>query len=104
MVRQSMLCLTIRIKKNDEIDGKRLEKVLLEFLKKSKVSGATVWLGVDGFGKSGKSTVHLEGLTINQPMMIDIVEESSIIEPLLPQLKRMVNDHGIITIQRVDVI
>ncbi|MBA3284257.1 MAG: DUF190 domain-containing protein [Nitrosopumilus sp.] len=104
MVRQSMLCLTIRIKKNDEINGKRLEKVLLEFLKKAKVSGATVWLGVDGFGKSGKSTLHLEGLTINQPMMIDIVEESSKIEPLLPELKRMVNDHGLITIHYVDVI
>ena len=99
-----MLSLTIRIKKNDELNGKRLEKVLLEFLKKAKVSGATVWLGVDGFGKSGKSTVHLEGLTINQHMMIDIVEEVSIIEPLLPELKRMVNDHGLITIHNVDVI
>ncbi len=99
-----MLCLTIRIKKNDELNGKRLEKVLLEFLKKSKISGATVWLGVDGFGKSSKSTLHLEGLTINQPMMIDIVEERSKIEPLLPELKRMVNDHGLITIHHVDVI
>jgi hypothetical protein len=53
MVRKSMLCMTIRIKKNDEINGKRLEKALIEFLKKSKVSGATVWLGIDGFGKSG---------------------------------------------------
>src|SRR6185312_7829828 len=101
MVSQLMLCLTIRIKKNDEIQGKRLEKVLLEFLKMSKVSGATVWLGVDGFGKSGKSTVHLEGLTINQPMMIDIVEERSKIEPLLPQIKKMVDDHGLITIHEV---
>jgi PII-like signaling protein len=104
MVRQSMLCLTIRIKKNDEINGKRLEKALMEFLKKSKVSGATVWLGVDGFGKSGKSTLHLEGLTINQPMMIDVVEEKSIIEPLLPLLKKMVDDHGIITLHEVDAI
>ena len=99
-----MLCLTIRIKRNDEINGKRLEKALMEFLKKSKVSGATVWLGVDGFGKSGKSTLHLEGLTINQPMMIDVVEKKSIIEPLLPQLKRMVDDHGIITLHEVDAI
>ena len=98
-----MLCLTIRIKKNDEINGKRLEKALLEFLK-AKVSGLTVWIGVDGFGKSGKSTLHLEGLTINQPIMIDIVEESSKIEPLLPQLKRMVKDHGLITMNYVDVI
>lgn len=78
--------------------------MLLEFLKKAKVSGATVWLGVDGFGKSGKSTLHLEGLTINQPMTIEIVEERSKIEPLLPELKRRVNDHGLITIHNVDVI
>lgn len=104
MVSQLMICLTIRIKKNDEIQGKRLEKTLLEFLKKSKVSGATVWLGVDGFGKSGKSTVHLEGLTINQPMMIDIVEERSKIEPLLPQIKKMIDDHGLMTIHEVHVI
>ncbi len=37
-------------------------------------------------------------------MMIDIVEKSSKIEPLLPELKRMVNDHGLIKIQYVDVI
>ena len=61
-------------------------------------------MGVDGFGKSGKSTLHLEGLTFNQPMMIDVVEEKSIIEPLLPQLKRMVDDHGIITLHEVDAI
>ncbi len=51
MVKQKMLCLTVRIKKNDEIGGKRLEKVIIEFLIKSKVSGAIVWLGVDGFGE-----------------------------------------------------
>ena len=56
MVRQLMLCLTIRIKKNDEINGNRLEKVLLEFLMRANISGATIWLGIDGFGKRGKST------------------------------------------------
>ena len=61
-----MLCVTIRIKKNDEINGKKLEKALMEFLKKSKVSGAKVLLGADGFGKRGKSRLHLEGAD-NQP-------------------------------------
>ena len=76
----------------------------MEFLKKSKVSGATVWQGVDGSGKSGKSTLHLDGLTINQPMMIDVVEEKSIINPMLPHPIRMVDDHGIITLHDVDAI
>ena len=52
-------------------------------LRKEHVCGATVWVGVDGFVKSGKSTVQLEVLTINHPMMIGIVEESLKIEPLL---------------------
>jgi uncharacterized protein len=77
---------------------------LIDSLAKSKISGAIVWLGIDGLRKSGKSTLLLEGLTINQPMMIDIVEERSKIEPLLPHIKRLVNDHGIITLHEVDVI
>jgi uncharacterized protein len=104
MVFKKMLCLTIRIKKNDEVDGKRLEKRIIEFLMHAKVLGATAWLGVDGFGKRGKSTVHLEGITINQPIIIETIDEIEKIEPLLIQLKRMINDNGIITIHEVDII
>jgi PII-like signaling protein len=70
----------------------------------NKVSGATVWLGVDGFGKGGRSTVHLEGITINQPLMIEIVDDRERIEPILIPLKRLVNDHGLVTIHEVDAI
>ena len=51
MVLKEMLCLMIRIKKNDEVHGKRTEKQIIEFLMKSKLLGAIVWLGIDGFGK-----------------------------------------------------
>ncbi len=99
-----MLCLTIRIKKNDEIDGKRLEKQMIDFLTRSKILGASEWLGVDGFGKRGKSAVHLEGITINQPLIIETIDDREKIEPLLIPLKRMIDDNGIITIHEVDVI
>ena len=104
MVFKKMLCLTIRIKKNDELHKKRLERLIIDFLVQNKVSGATVWLGVDGFGKGGRSTVHLEGITINQPMMIEIVDDIEKLEPLLIPIKRMVDDHGLMTIHEVDVI
>jgi len=96
--------LVIRIKKNDTVDGRPLEKVLLEFLMQSGISGATVWTGVDGFGRRGKSTVHLEGLTVNMPMMIEAVDEKSKLEPLLQQVKKMVGDSGLITLHEVDVV
>jgi PII-like signaling protein len=104
MVLKKMLCLTIRIKKNDEVNGKRLEKNIIDFLMSSKVMGATVWLGVDGFGKRGKSTIHLEGITINQPLIIETLDEKEKIEPLLIPIKRMIDDNGIITIHEVNAV
>ena len=104
MVFKKMLCLTIRIKKNDEIHGKRLEKRIIDFLIDAKLLGAIVWLGVDGFGKRGRSTVHLEGITINQPLAIETIDEKEKIEPLLIPLKRMIDDNGFITIHEVLVV
>jgi hypothetical protein len=99
-----MLCLTIRIKRNDTINGKRLHKVLIDFLIQNKISGSTVWSGVDGFGKRRRSTIQLEGITINMPLIIEIIDEKTKLEPLLPELKRMIDDNGLVTIHEVDTI
>ena len=96
-----MWSLTIRIKKNDELGGKRLQTLLIDLLKKSDVAGATVWTGVNGFGKRGKSTLHLEGVSVNMPLIIEVIDEQSRLEPLLPELKRIVGDNGLVTIQEV---
>ncbi len=99
-----MWSLTIRFKRNDELGGKRLHSLIMDFLKKAGVSGATVWTGVDGFGKRGKSTMHLEGVTVNMPMIIEVIDEQTKLEPLLPELKRIVDDDGLITIQDTYII
>jgi PII-like signaling protein len=99
-----MWTLTIRIKRNDEVGGKRLQKMVIDFLMKAKVGGATVWTGVNGFGKRGKSTLHLEGIQINMPLIIEVVDTSEKLEPLLPELKHMVGDDGIVTIHETYVI
>lgn len=104
MTFKKMICLTIRMKKNDVVDGKRMEKRIIDFLSDANILGAIVWLGVDGFGRRGRSTVHLEGLMINQPMMIESVDEREKIEPLLIPLKRLIGDNGFITLHEVDVV
>ena len=38
------------------------------------------------------------------PMVIEIIDERSKLEPLLPQIKRMVDDNGIITLHEVESI
>lgn len=102
-MKQKMWQLVIRIKKNDEVGGKRLEALLMEFLMKANISGATVWTGVNGFGKRGKSTMHLEGVTVNMPLMIEVVDEQAKLEPLLPEIKRIVNDDGLVSVSEVYV-
>ena len=42
--------------------------------------------------------------TINMPLLIEVIDGKAKLEPLLPQIKRMVNDNGLITLQEVDVI
>jgi uncharacterized protein len=103
-MRTKMWSVTIRIKKNDEVGGKRLQSLVMAMLIKAGVSGATVWTGVNGFGKRGKSTMHLEGVSINMPLIIEVIDEQAKLEPLLPELKGIVGDNGLVSIQDIYVI
>ena len=94
-----MWSVKIIFKRNDQVGGKRLEPLIMDFLTKSGVSGATAWTGVDGFGKRGESTLKLEGVTVNMPLIIEVIDEQAKLEPLLPDLKRMVGDNGLVTVQ-----
>ncbi len=97
-------CLMIRIKKNDDYNGKRTHQVILDVLKKSKISGATVWVGVAGYGKRGKSNFQIEGISINMPLVIEVIEELEKIESILPEIKKIVGDNGLITLHEVGTI
>ena len=96
--------LVIRIKKNDRIGGKRLERVILDYLIEAGVSGATVWAGVDGFGKRGRSEVKIEGVSVNMPLVIEVVEERTRLEPILGRIKQMVGSNGLVTMHDVDIL
>ena len=102
--KKKMWDLTIRIKRNDELGGKRLQRLLLEMLVKAGIAGATLWTGVDGFGKRGKSTLKLEGVTVNMPLIIEVVDVQSKLEPLLPELKRIIGDNGLVSIHDIYII
>ena len=50
-------------------------KALLDFMMGAGISGATVVNAVDGFGRRGRSTLHIEGISINYPLIIEVVDE-----------------------------
>ena len=63
-----------------------------------------VWTGVDGFGKRGRSEVKIEGVSVNMPLVIEVIEERARLEPLLGRIKQMVCDNGLVTLHDVDIL
>jgi len=99
-----MWSVVIRIKKNDTVKGKRAHLLILDILKKGKISGATVWTGVGGYGKRGKSNIQVEGISVNIPLIIEVIDELSKLEKILPEIKEIVGDNGLITLEEVGMI
>lgn len=99
-----MWSLVIRIKKNDTVKGKRVHMMILEILKKGSISGATIWTGMGGYGKRGDSSTHIEGISVNMPLVIEVIDELERLEKVLPEIKELVDDNGLITLHEVGVV
>lgn len=99
-----MWSFVIRIKKNDTVKGKRVHILILDILKKRKISGATIWTGTGGYGKRGESNIRVEGISVNMPLVIEVIDELSKLEKILPEIKEIVGDNGLITMHEVGII
>ncbi len=84
--------------------GKPLYEALLERFRKKGLAGATVLRGIAGFGAS--STVHTDKvlrLSLDLPLIIEVVEDEATIQGILPDLDQMIGG-GLITLERANVI
>lgn len=99
-----MWSLVIRIKRNDTFNGKRVHSMILDVLKKGRITGATVWTGVSGYGKRGKSNFQIEGISVNMPLMIEVIDDLKKIESILPEIKEIIGDNGLVTVHKVGIV
>ena len=96
--------MRIFIGESDKFHGKPLFQALLERLREKGFAGATVLRGVAGFGAS--STVHTDKvlrLSLDLPIIIEVVETEEAIQGMLPDLDEMIGG-GLITLERARVI
>lgn len=96
--------MRIFIGESDRYEGRPLYEALLEHFRKKGLAGATVLRGIAGFGAS--SVVHTDKvlrLSLDLPLIIEVVETEEAIEALLPDLERMMGG-GLITLERAKVI
>ena len=73
-------------------------------MKDDGIGDATVWTGIDGFGKRGKAAKYLEGILYDMPLIIEVVDEQSKLEPILFRLKDVIDGKGIITLHEGGII
>lgn len=96
--------MRIFIGESDKYHGKPLYEALLERLRGKGLAGATVLRGVAGFGAS--SVVHTDKvlrLSLDLPLIIEVVETEEAIQAILPDLDEMIGG-GLITLERARVI
>jgi hypothetical protein len=96
--------MRIFIGENDKHEGKPLYEVLLRRFREKGLAGATVLRGVAGFGASSK--VHTDKvlrLSLDLPLIIEVVETEEAIQAVLPDLDQLIGG-GLITLERARVI
>jgi PII-like signaling protein len=96
--------MRIFIGESDKHRGKPLYEALLEHMRQKGLAGATVLRGVAGFGAS--SVVHTDKvlrLSLDLPLIIEVVETEEAIQAILPDLDAMIGG-GLITLERARVI
>ncbi len=83
------------------------EKIVLE-ARKAGLAGATVTKGIMGFGASSRiHTAKLLRLSLDLPLVVEIVDEEKKIEnfiPVLNEIFEQTNSGGMITMEKVNII
>lgn len=95
-----MLRIQIRIPGDKKRSGKTLTQAILDVCRKESILGATVVRCDFGFGEHEYKQHALRSLT-DLPRIIEIIDEPDEIMHLLPVLKDVVLDDGLITIEEV---
>ncbi len=96
-----MRIFTGELKKHGHIP---LYEALVDLFRKEGFAGATVLRGISGFGSHHVYHTHkLLELSVDLPIVIEVVETQEKIDAIMPKVDEMV-ESGLITLEKVNVI
>jgi PII-like signaling protein len=96
--------LRIFIGESDRWEHKPLYEAIVLKAREMHLAGATVLRGPMGFGKSSRlHTAKILRLSMDLPLVIEIVDSEEKINAFLPVLDPMI-DGGLVTLEKVKVI
>ncbi len=101
---QDAVLLRIYIGESDKWQHKPLYEAIVLKAREMHLAGATVLRGPMGFGKSSRlHTSKIVRLSMDLPLVIEIVDSEDKINGFLPTLDEMVGG-GLVTLEKVKVI
>jgi PII-like signaling protein len=96
--------LRIFVGEAQEWQGRSLYRAILEVAQQQGVAGATALRGIEGFGPEHHlSSERLPDISVNLPIIIEIVDRAERIDVLLPVLDQMVQ-RGMISLTPVEIV
>ena len=96
--------LRVFIGESDRWEHKPLYEAIVLRARELHLAGATVLRGPMGFGKSSRlHTAKILRLSMDLPMVIEIVDSQEKIQSFLPELDKMMGG-GLLTMEKVRVI
>ena len=102
MLTDGML-LRIYIAETERIKEKPAYKFLVDFFLAKGFPGCTVFRGMVGYGHDFRiRTVDVLQLSLDLPVVIDVIDTEEKIMAVVPDVEAMV-EHGLITVQRLQM-
>ncbi len=96
--------LRVYLGERDRWQGKPLYAAILDLLRQEGIAGATVVRGIAGYGASGfLHTARIVQLSVDLPVVIDVIDTAERIEAVLPKIDAMVSE-GLIIVTDCEVI
>ena len=96
--------LRIFIGESDRWEHKPLYEAIVLRARQLHLAGATVLRGPMGFGKSSRlHTAKILRLSMDLPLVIEIVDSEEKIQSFLPELDKMIGG-GLVTLEKVKVL
>ena len=98
------LLLRIFIGESDRWQHRPLYEAIVLAAREAHLAGATVLRGPMGFGKSSRlHTAKIMRLSMDLPLVIEIVDSEEKINAFLPMLDQMIGG-GLVTLEKVKVL
>jgi hypothetical protein len=97
------LLLRVFIGESDHWHGKPLYQAILLLARERGLAGCTVYRALAGFGAASRiHTTKIERLSMDLPIVVEIVDLPEKVRAFLPEIETMVDD-GLATIEPVEV-